>query len=161
MVTLRTALAALLLASAAHSSAAAQKTPALPEDLAPDSIDVSGYPAEMKRTYNDILLPFAAFQGGARRFLYSPMIDEEEWKKLVGKLYRMPPCCGACPILKREEARSLWRFLAYDSNIRKTGPKGPAWLKDRRALIDRFKTEFPEEYRQWLDTQPQDPALRP
>jgi hypothetical protein len=158
MVMLRAALAAALVALSSMSYAAAPKSPTLPEDLAPDSVDVSGYPAEMQRVYRKILLPFAAFHGGARRFLYSPMVEETDWKKLVGELYRMPPCCGACTILKREEARSLWRFLAYDSRIRKTGSKSSAWQAQRQTFIDRFKAEYPENHRLWLESESQPPA---
>jgi hypothetical protein len=37
-----------------------------------------------------------------------------------------------------DEARQLWRFLAYDSIRRKTGVRAQAWAAYRRGLVERF-----------------------
>ena len=148
--------AVFLAASAVHAAGVKRPPPQAPEDLAPDSIDVSLYPVDMQETYREILLPYSEFHGGPRRFLFSPRVADADWKTYVSELYRSPPCCGACPLLSREEARQLWLFLSYDSKVRKTGANEAGWKKERRALVERFRTEYPEKYRTWLLDHPEE-----
>jgi hypothetical protein len=62
-------------------------------------------------------------------------IAPDAWKKEVTRIKNRPPCCGACPQLTMAQARALWRFLAYDSLRRKTGPNAAAWAESRKQLL--------------------------
>lgn len=155
-------LAALSWASPPKPAAA----PELPEDLGPATIDVSDYPAEQQETYRKIFLPVYGFlRGGAARALNGPLLEldpageaalrrehpelfadarlvtvaPDAWRKEVMRVKNRPPCCGACPVLTMEDAKALWKFLAYDSVRRKTGPQAPDWAAHRRELIERFE----------------------
>jgi hypothetical protein len=159
-------LALVLSLSARAAPPAASLPPELPEDLGPAVIDVSGYPAEFQETYRQIFLPlFADRRGGPARLINSPLIEldpqgervlrrehpelfadpriatvaPDAWRREVMLLKNRPPCCGACPVLSREEAVKLWRFLSYDSLRRKTGANAPAWAELRRRLIQRYQ----------------------
>lgn len=138
---------------------------AFPEDFGSGVIDVAGYPQEFQKTYREIFLPVFDFLGQTARIVNSPIIeldprleaaerqanpelfaDEEAakisrdgWKREVERLRNRPPCCGACPVLSRPDAKALWRFLVYDSITRKTGPSAQAWLRYRRDLIGRYR----------------------
>lgn len=140
--------------------------PELPEDLGPAAIDVSGYPAEYQETYRKVFLPVYGFlRGGPARALNGPLVEldpageealrrahpelfadprlvsiaPDAWRKEVMRVKNRPPCCGACPVLSMEDAQALWRFLAYDSLHRKTGPAAAAWAAHRRELIETFE----------------------
>ncbi|MCR4295776.1 MAG: hypothetical protein NUW21_09600 [Elusimicrobia bacterium] len=129
-------------------------------------IDVSDYPAEYQKTYQDIFLRVYDFiEGGRARAINSPLIEldpqgetvlrrehpelftdprlaqvaPDAWRREVMRVKNRPPCCGACPVLSMVEARALWRFLAYDSMRRKTGVRAEAWARHRRKLIERFE----------------------
>ncbi|MDE2038452.1 MAG: hypothetical protein KGO96_02915 [Elusimicrobia bacterium] len=140
-------------------------TAATAEDLGPSTIDVSSYPEEYQKTYQDVFIPFFKIRGGAARAVNSPIIEldmhleEQErrdhpqlfqeagaavvsrdgWKQFVEKLYATPACCGACPVLTRAKARALWRFFVYDSIQRKTGRQAAHWVALRKDLLDRFR----------------------
>lgn len=139
-----------------------------PEDLGPGEIDVSDYPAQHQETYRTIFLSVFDFLKQTSRVVNSPLIEmdpafeeserrgnpglfgvpevflvtKDGWKKYVTEIQRRPPCCGACPVLSKKEAKALWQFLVYDSIRRKTGPKAQAWAAHRKALLARFKKEF-------------------
>lgn len=72
--------------------------------------------------------------------------SRDAWKRRVEDIRRRPPCCGACPVLTRQDARALWRFLVYDSLARKTGSRA----RSRRALLERFRKEQPARFRELL-----------
>lgn len=136
------ALGLLLALSASAGAPPAKGPPEFPEDLGPASLDVSSYPAEYRKTYDEIFLPVYGFlRGGPARALNSPLITSGEWRKEVMRVKNRPPCCGACPVLSMADARALWRFLAYDSQRRKTGPNAAAWAEHRRRLTERFAAE--------------------
>jgi hypothetical protein len=155
----------VLVVSASAATPRPALPPELPEDLGPAVIDVSSYPAEYQVTYRQIFLPvFGFLRGGPARVLNSPLIETDPegastlrrehpelfsdpriaqvapdaWRREVMRVKNRPPCCGACPILSKEDARALWRFLAYDSLRRKTGANAMAWVEQRRRLIQRF-----------------------
>lgn len=135
-------LGVLLAAAAAAGVPPAKAPPEFPEDLGPAAIDVSSYPAEYQKTYKDVFLPLYGFlRGGPARALNSPLITSDEWRREVMRVKNRPPCCGACPILSLADARALWRFLAYDSQVRKTGPNAASWAEHYRRLTERFNAE--------------------
>lgn len=112
----------------------------LPEDLGPSTIDVSDYPPEMQATYKDIFLPvYSLMRGGPKRPINSALLTSDDWKKEVMRLKTRPPCCGACPNLSMDQAKALWRFLAYDSLRRKTGSQAEAWARHRRNLLAKYQ----------------------
>jgi hypothetical protein len=153
----------LALAPLARAEEYLSKTPR-PEDLGPAIIDVSSYPEEYQKTYREVFVPYFTTHGGLPRAINSPIIEldahlEEQvrrespqlfsdpqvaqvsrdgWKTLVRKLYLTPACCGACRLLTLEQARSLWRFLVYDSIQRKTGRKAGLWALERKDLVMTF-----------------------
>lgn len=157
----------------AAGSIAGEIRPLYPEDLGPDAIDVSLYPEEHRKAYEEVFLPVFLTLGGPARAINSPIVEldpllelaqeqshpglfsdarvaeatRDGWKRRVEEIRIRPPCCGACPVLSLKDARRLWRFLVYDSLRRKTGPAAPAWIRHRRVLLERFKTEHPERYR--------------
>ena len=143
-----------------------------PEDLGPADIDVSSYPAELQAAYRDIFVPVFSFLCGTARIVNSPVIEldpaaaaelrrsepglfedprvaavsADGWKRKVKEVRDRPPCCGACPVLSSTDAKALYKFLVYDSRVRKTGARGAGWLRQRRELLERFKKEHPERY---------------
>jgi len=164
-MTLNGAALAVLLFARAAAGAPAVLPPESPEDMGPAVIDVSGYPPEYQETYRKIFQPVYKFlRGGPARALNSPLIEldaqgervlrrehpelfsdprlaqvsADAWRREVARVKNRPPCCGACPILSREDAVKLWRFLAYDSLRRKTGPNAASWAAQRRRLLERF-----------------------
>jgi len=157
--------ALLLLASSRTAAVPSALPPEQPEDLGPAVIDVTGYPPEHQETYRKIFLPVYKFlRGGPARALNSPLIEldpqgeqvlrrehpelfadprlaqvsADGWRREVTRVKNRPPCCGACPILSREDALKLWKFLAYDSLRRKTGANAASWAEQRRRLLERF-----------------------
>lgn len=115
--------------------------PQLPEDLGPAEIDVSDYPAELQKTYREVLVPFFSKFGGTARVINSPLVTSDEWKKEIERIRTRPPCCGACPYLNLEDARALRKFLVYDSGRRKTGRNAAAWTALRAGLVERFNSQ--------------------
>lgn len=157
----------LLLAAALalRAEPALKGPPKLPEDLGPAVIDVSSYPPDQQRAYREVFLRVYPFlEGGPARALNSPLLEidpaaegverrahpeayadpsliapsRDGWRKEVLRVKLRPPCCGACPILSREDANRLWTFLVYDSIQRKTGAAAGAWFAHRRDLLRRF-----------------------
>lgn len=141
----------------------------VPEDLGPAAIDVSGYPAEYQATYRDIFLRvYSLRRGGPAREINSPLLEldprgeaalrreqpelfaapgliavgRHAWRDEVMKI-KSTPCCSACPRLSMDEAKALWRFLAYDSIRRKTGANAQAWAAHRRTLLEEFAKRRP------------------
>lgn len=164
----------LLLASAISVSAesARREPPELPEDIGPAVLDVSSYPQEQQRTYEEVLLPvYKNLRGGPARVLNSPVVEidpageeaerkahptlyaesillapsRDGWRMEVIRIKTKPPCCGACPILSKEDAQRLWRFLVYDSLRRKTGPAAESWAAHRKELVRRFAASNQEK----------------
>lgn len=139
------------------------------EDAGPAAIDVSSYPPQYQKTYHEVFVPLFTIIGGTARAVNSPIIEldprleereraanpglfadpaaarvsRDGWKREVNNIRTRPPCCGACPVLSLAQARELWRFLVYDSIVRKTGPNAGPWLAHRRTLLNRAQGEKP------------------
>ena len=162
MPDVRRALAALLWLAAA--SAAAERPILYPADLGATCVDVSGYPAELRAAYEDIVVTKCAICHTPARVLYSPLLelppDEAAAftrahpaetadprvlavrpKAFVGYLKQMwqrPPCCSLCPVFSKAEISAVWKFLVYDAKVRKTGDRLAEFVTVRKALIQRF-----------------------
>ncbi len=152
----------------------AQHKISFPEDLGSSEIDVSRYPPEYQKTYREIFLPVFTILGGPARQVNSPLIEmdpategvervhhpalfsdprlaqvsRDGWRKFVTQIRTRPPCCGACPVIDLEQSKALWRFLVYDSLARKTGHHAEAWIRQRKDLLQRFRKEYPEQFKE-------------
>lgn len=137
-----------------------------PNDMGPDSIDVSSYPPELKKTYSTFKFKCAACHTIARpinsQFLELSAEEQSKWKKEDPGLFkdkklvqvedriwnryvkRMMAKPG-CPV-KGEDGKKIWEFLVHDSKVRKTGPNAKAWRAHRKKLLDDFKKENHEGY---------------
>lgn len=141
-----------------------------PEDLGPEKINISQYPPQYRKTYYEVFLKVYGFLGTQARVINSPLVEMDPqleeterrlhpalfadpliaiptrngWKREVEKIRRRPPCCGACPVLSRQDAMRLWEFLVYDSIIRKTGPHASGWIRHRQKLLRQFEKTHPD-----------------
>jgi hypothetical protein len=160
----RTLLVAILALTPALNVFARSPAPTSPEDLGPETIDVSSYPEEYRKTYEKIFVPTFQFLGGMAKAVNSPIIEldprletaerrehpelfsdpavarisADGWRKRVEEIYKRPICCNVCPRLDRAQAKDLWKFLVYDSLHRKTGQNARSWVMFRKSLLERF-----------------------
>lgn len=166
-------LAALLAAGAAAPLRAGDEPASLtkasdlyPNDMGPDSVDVSGYPPELKKTYATFKFKCSACHTIARpinsQFLELSAEEQAKWKKQDPDLFkdkklvqveenmwqryvkRMMSKPG-CPV-KGDDGKKIWEFLVYDSKLRKTGPNAKAWREHRKKLLEDFKKTDHEGY---------------
>ena len=126
---------------------AAPKPPEYASDLGPETIDVSSYPADMQAGYKKFEAK-CAFCHSAARTVNSEFVTAEEWNHYIKRMWQRPPCCNLCPVISKADAKAIWKFLTYDSQIRKTGPKAEAWQKHRQALLAEFKAKYPKKYQE-------------
>lgn len=141
-------------------------------DLGPAEVDVSIYPADMVKRYK-LMLKKCSRCHGPSRILNSPFLelklDKEkgideiaEFKKSEPEIFqdkhvwqiedniwqryvkRMMTKRGS--MISKEEGKEIWKFLAYDSKIRKTGENAKKWAEQRRKLLDEFKKLKPERH---------------
>jgi hypothetical protein len=134
-------------------------------DLGATAIDVSDYPAEHQRTYQDLFLTKCAICHTPARALNAQYLElpaaqsaalkrahpestwnpdvlsvgPGEWKKYITKMWRRPPCCSVCPTFTQAEAQAIWHFLVYDSIRRKSGDHVLEWARYRLGLLETFK----------------------
>ena len=167
----RAVLAALLLPAANliagdEPASATAVSDLYPNDMGPDSIDVSSYPPEHKKTYAMFKFKCAACHTIARpinsQFLELSLEEQAKWKKQDPDLFkdkkivqvedgmweryvkRMMAKPG-CPV-KGEDGKKVWQFLVYDSKARKTGDNAKAWREHRKKLLADFKKANHEGY---------------
>ncbi len=137
-----------------------------PNDAGPTKIDVSTYPKEMQKTYEEftkkcsnchtIARPInaqfvemsAEEEAKARKeqpdlFTDTRIIDvnEHAWNRLVKRMMAKP----GCPVNKMSGKR-IWEFLVYDSKVRKTGANAAAWKAARLKLVEDFQKKHPADY---------------
>jgi hypothetical protein len=113
----------------------AQKEP-FPNDLGPDSIDVSGYPADMKKKYETFKQ--CAQCHTLARPINSQMHDRESWRRYVKRMMSKPGC-------EIKDGKAIFEFLTYDSEVRKIKRKAE-FKAHRLKLLKEFKAKFPERY---------------
>lgn len=83
-------------------------------DSGPDSIDVSGYPADMQEGYTLFASRCSKCHSLARP-INSDYALPEEWSRYVKRMMRKPGS-GISP----KDGKKIYEFLAYDSSVRKT-----------------------------------------
>ena len=115
----------------------AQKEP-FPNDLGPDAIDVSTYPADMQDKYK--MFTSQCNQCHViNRPINSEIFDDAKWKRYVKRMKTKP----GCTITK---AKEIYLFLAFDSVERKIKHKAE-WKAHRVDLLTQFKAKFPDRYK--------------
>lgn len=82
-------------------------------DAGVDTIDVSHYPEEMQANYEIVKVKCSHCHTLAR-VINSNYALPDEWKRYIKRM-RHKPGSG----IKKKEAKKIWKFLVYDSKIRK------------------------------------------
>jgi hypothetical protein len=132
---------------------AAKPPPEYANDLGPSEIDVSRYPPEMKQAYR-LFQKKCTFCHTAARAINSEFVESKQWTRYVQRMYMRPPCCDSCPLMSHDDAKAIWGFLVYDSQVRKTDAQAEAWARFRKSLLEEFKSKYPKLYQQRYETQP-------
>ncbi len=111
-----TALAALLCcASLAHADAlsAAEKARLAKLDAGPKTIDVAKYPAEQKTAYG-VFQKKCVKCHAISRPINSTFVLPDEWQRYIKRMMYKPDSK-----LSEDDAKVIYRFLTYDSSVRK------------------------------------------
>lgn len=137
-------------------------------DLGSATLDVSSYPVVFQKIYKGALQKCTKCHSLARplnsEFLElnkkeiddlrrrKPEIFKETsvlkievdiWKRYVKRMMAKPGCD-----IKSKDGKAIWQFLVYDSKKRKTGKNMKKWQEYRHKLLNEFKAEFPERYKE-------------
>lgn len=113
----------------------AQKEP-FPNDLGPDSIDVSAYPPALQKKYE--YLKECGQCHTVSRPINSQIFQDDAWKRYVKRMKSKPGC-------EIKHAKEIYEFLRDDSKFRKIGKKA-AWKTHRLSLLTQFKAKYPERW---------------
>lgn len=157
---------------ASPSAADAEKEKALknpyPNDLGPDKIDVSKYPAELQEGYKLMVAKCSACHSASRP-LHSQFVEMKEdeiaamkksnpemftdklvwqvesgiWERYVKRMMAKPGCN-----ISSQEGKKIWKFMVDDSKRRKTGEQAKAWQAQRKKLLDDFRAKYPARYKE-------------
>jgi len=115
----------------------AQKEP-FPNDLGPDSIDVSTYPAVQQANYK-LFTAQCSQCHVINRPINTQINDAETWKRYVKRMMSKPGCAI-------KDGKKIYEFLTFDSKLRKIAHKAE-WKKHRVDLLTQFKEKFPDRYK--------------
>jgi len=115
----------------------AQKEP-YPNDLGPDTIDVSAYPAQYQASYK-LFTTQCSQCHVINRPMNSQFNDDATWKRYVKRMMSKPGCAI-------KDGKKIYEFLTYDSKIRKLAHKAD-WKKHRIDLLTQFKAKYPDRYK--------------
>lgn len=148
-----------------------------PNDLGPETVDISGYPKDVQEGYKIFQAECTVCHSAARplnsQFLEAKGDTGEERKRALSSLKSSHPDLFAkenrliwqpeadiwqrfvkrmrskpgCDITE-EEVKQIWRFMSYDSLARKTGPNKERWIKHRKQLVADFKKKHPARYKE-------------
>ena len=149
-------------------------------DLGPDQVDISGYPAPYQDTYKRVFRWKCQRCHTLARALNSEYVEPvaaddaakdaiiADWRAKHPELFKDPliwqPAAHIWETyVKRmmakpgctidvDEARAIWEFLSYDSVRRKTGSQAAEWARHRRQLLAKFKAAYPDRYRELYQT---------
>ncbi|MBI3547688.1 MAG: hypothetical protein HY078_01425 [Elusimicrobia bacterium] len=154
-----------------------------PNDLGPNEIDASGYPADAQEGYKLLKARCAQCHQPARplnsRFYEPDGKDEASRKAAIEKMKKEHPeyfADGAvlqiewdiwqryvkrmmskpgCKVDKAE-GQKIWKFLVFDGNKRKVGANFEKWKAHRKKLVEEFKTKYPKRYEELSGSKPVD-----
>ena len=84
----------------------------LPQDKGPDKVDVSGYPAEMQKSYKVFTGKCAKCHTIARPI--NTMMTKDEWSRYVKRMMHKPNSG-----ISDAQGKEIFEFLAYDQANRK------------------------------------------
>lgn len=162
--------------AAVSAAADAEKEKAMknpyPNDLGPDKIDVSKYPAELQEGYKLMTTKCSACHSAARP-LHSQFVELKEneiaamkksnpemftdklvwqvesgiWQRYVKRMMAKPGCN-----ISSEEGKKIWKFMVEDSKRRKSGDQAKSWQQHRKKLLDDFRAKYPERYKELFVT---------
>lgn len=107
------ALAALVVVARADSPTAADKARLAKLDAGPKTIDVAKYPAEQKAGYALFTKKCAKCHSIARP-INSAYVLPDDWQRYIKRMMYKPDSK-----LSEDDAKAIYRFLAYDSSVRK------------------------------------------
>lgn len=110
-------------------------------DFGPDAIDVSTYPPGMQRSYTLFAQKCSRCHTLARP-INSQWATPVFWEHYVKRMWRKP---GSG--INGVEAKQIWEFLVYDSQVRKLDRR-QEFEVFRRRLLRRFKQQYPERYQE-------------
>jgi mono/diheme cytochrome c family protein len=144
-------------------------------DLGPDTVDVSGYPADIQKAYKEVLQVKCAKCHTAARPLnsqfFEPLGNTAEKTAKVAAMKKSDPDMFAsvnvwqvedniwqryvrrmmakpgCDITPAE-GKAVYNFLRHDSNQRKVGKNKASWKAHREKLLADFKAKYPERYKE-------------
>ncbi len=119
----------------------AQKEP-FPNDLGPDSIDVSAYPPALQKKY--AFLKQCGQCHSMARPINSQIWQDDAWKRYVKRMMSKPGC-------EIKNGKDIYEFLRDDSKIRKAGKK-KEFKAHRLGLLKSFKEKHPERYTLLFET---------
>ncbi len=108
-----------------------------PEDLGPETVDVTSYPQAQQENYQLFLAKCSVCHSPARA-LNSKITTEEDWEHFVSLMHGRLLSRGMGPVWKPLEGRRIIDFLAYDSQIRKADHK-LAFEENLRRLRARYE----------------------
>lgn len=120
--------------SAIEREKAAAKKP-MAWDLGPDTVDISGYPANIQ-SYFAVFKEKCGNCHSVARPLNAPFATPEEWNTYVNKMMRKP---GAG--INKEQAKQIFEFLTYDSKVRKLS-NPDTWESHLQRLISEFQEKY-------------------
>ncbi len=126
---------------------ATQKTPEYASDLGPETIPIAAYPTDMQAGYAKFQTKCGVCHSAARA-VNSEFVEAKQWSRYILRMQMRPPCCNRCSYISHDDAKSIYQFLVYDSQIRKTGPQAQTWAQHRAALLAEFKAKYPKKYEQ-------------
>lgn len=110
-------------------------------DLGPDTIDVSAYPQKMQRAYTVFAQQCSRCHTLARA-INSQWATSVFWEHYVKRMWRKP---GSG--INGAEAKQIWEFLVYDSQVRKLDRR-EEFETFRTPLLEEFKAKYPERYQE-------------
>lgn len=110
-------------------------------DLGPDVIDVSAYPRDMQRAYELFARRCSECHTLARP-INSQWATSVLWEHYVKRMWRKP---GSG--INGVEAKQIWEFLVYDSQVRKLDRRKELEAF-RTRLLEAFKAKYPERYQE-------------
>jgi len=163
-------------ATSSKSAADLEKEKAMknpyPNDLGPDTIDVSKYSAAEKEGY-ELMRAKCAVCHTAARPLNSQFVQLKEseqaaekkvhpevfknklvwqveskiWQRYVKRMMAKPGCN-----IKDAEGKKIFKFLLADSKRRKTGAMASKWGTQRKKMLKDFKAKYPDRYKDLFET---------